>query len=146
MFKLGDWVRNIFNGTISQVTNSDIVNGKYSSVEAWRPKVDDWVEITNSTPRIIKKVIAISKYQDTATVADACSTGIALITDLKPWEPVQDDLVIRHCLANNYATIEAYSSAIREARSTAEWGSRVYIEPFPFKTTYQFKGPPCNAN
>lgn len=109
-------------------------------------KVDDWVEIINATPRIIKKVITISKYQDTVTIADACSTGIVLITDLKPWEPVQDDLVIRYCLANNYATIEAYSSTIREARTIYEWGSRVYIEPFPFKTTYQFKGSPCNAN
>lgn len=36
-FKIGDFVRDIISGKISQVNNEDIANGKYSQVTKWEP-------------------------------------------------------------------------------------------------------------
>ena len=36
-FKVGDFVRDIISGKVSQVNNEDIANGKYSQVTKWEP-------------------------------------------------------------------------------------------------------------
>lgn len=36
-FKIGDFVRDIISGKVSQVNNEDIANGKYSQVTKWEP-------------------------------------------------------------------------------------------------------------
>jgi hypothetical protein len=48
-FKVGDWVRNVISNKITQVKNEDIVNGKYSEVELWKPEPGEWCLFYSST-------------------------------------------------------------------------------------------------
>lgn len=47
-FKVGDFVRDIISGKVSQVNNEDIANGKYSQVTKWEPSHKELCWFTNS--------------------------------------------------------------------------------------------------